>query len=243
MRSASKQILPSLAIVATDCNKDLRGLGSYVDSVENYEPHVYLYTKCEERVGLPSSWNVVHAENVGREIGTILDHIITGPIHDYMVFIQSDLDVQGWQGHGKNLTWERTLGALQALDTGTSIASLSFCVECNPKAHPKGCWNQEWYGDHFSRWGWRKQWKGKWLAAVRGQLAVSRAGVEVMLKKYRQWWEEFRKVSKLGGANAHFVTYELERLFSLIFARAQGQAPTRDHIWCPDIIEDNVGVQ
>jgi len=218
----SKAASRDITIIANDYKKDVSKL---VQIASELNATVYLYTKHENAeiaVPIPETWHVEQLPNVGREGHTYVSHILSKPLGDINVFLQSDLDEDGETGQcDMKQRIEQSVRMLE--DLATSIVCLSHTKDS--KLSELWPFNDN---SHLQQLTKQIGWEGDATITFRGQFAVTRRGIEALKSRYIDFLGDLK--ARLETGNNPIEGHCLERYWGIMFAVAQNAEPTPVHI-------------
>lgn len=222
MLNDSSMACPSISIIVNDYRKDISKLVT-IASVLN--ANVYFYTKYESgetAQPIPETWHVEQFPNVGREGHTYISHMLSKPLGDINIFLQSDLDEDGETGDCDMMQRiEQSICMLE--DPATAFVSLSHTKD----SRLSELWP---FNDHPDLKKLTKTigWEGDATITFRGQFCVTRHGIEALTDRYFEFLCSLKACLEMS--NNPIEGHCLERYWGIIFALAQNQAPTSVHI-------------
>merc|ERR1719277_214061 len=173
-KAASRDI----TIITNDYKKDISKL---VKIAAELNAKVYFYIKHESgetAVPIPEAWHVEQLPNVGREGHTYVNHILSKPLSDINVFLQSDLDDDGETGEcDMKQRIEQSICMLE--DPVTSIVCLSHTKDS--KLSELWPFNDN---PHLQQLTKQIGWEDDATITFRGQFAVTKNGIEALKCRY-----------------------------------------------------------
>lgn len=218
----SKTVSRDITIIANDYKKDVSQL---VKVASELNATVYFYTKHESgetAEPIPASWHVEHLPNVGREGHTFVSHILSKPLGDINVFLQSDLDEDGETGEcDMKHRIEQSVHMLE--DPATSIVCLSHTKDS--KLSELWPFNDN---PHLQELTKQVGWEGDATITFRGQFCVTKGGVDALKCRYLDLLIDLK--TRLETGNNPIEGHCLERYWGIMFAVAQQKQPTSVHI-------------
>lgn len=211
-----------ITIIANDYKKDVSRL---VKIASELNATVYFYTKHENgemTEPIPETWHVEQLPNVGREGHTYVSHILSKPLGDINVFLQSDLDEDGETGEcDMKQRIEQSICMLE--DPATSIVCLSHTKES--KLSELWPFNDNPYLQQLTK---HVGWEGDAAITFRGQFSVTKQAIEALKCRYQDFLCSLKTI--LETCNDPIEGHCLERYWGVMFAIAQNTEPTSVHI-------------